>query len=158
MLSSVRRCTETVLPAAEQNGRVSSTEVERVATKLAERYPPPRLPRSALVGLVTVLAAVFLGWTLWTAWLHAEPEVSGQVPSFAFPSDAQASFTLTVQRRDPSTPVTCRVIVQSVNHATVGQKDVAVPARPEHVVDVTDTIRTLQRGTSVSVSECQVTR
>ncbi len=134
------------------------SERERVAAKLAERYPPPRFPRRALVGIVAVLAAVLLGWTLWTAWLHAEPDVSGQVPRFSFPADTTAAVTLTVQRRDPSRSATCQVIVQAANHAVVGRKDIAVPGSTAAVVDVTDTIRTLQRGTSVSVSECQLDR
>ncbi len=152
--------------APRQNGAVdikgsaigSTGEADRIAAKLAARYPPSGFPRVALVGIVAVVGAVFLAWVLWTAWLHAEPEVSGQVPSFSFPSDTSAALTLTVQRRDPSTPVTCRVIVQSVNHATVGQKDISVAATPERLVNVTTTIRTLKRGTSVSVLECQVNR
>lgn len=131
------------------------SEAERVSLKLAGRYPPPRFPRRALIGIVAVLAAVLLGWTLWTAWLHAEPDVQGQVPSFTFPSDTAAELTLTVQRRDPSIPATCRVIVQSTNHATVGQKDISVPGNGIALVNKTATIRTLQRGTSVSVTQCQ---
>lgn len=141
-----------------ESAHPATNEAERIRLKLAARYPPPRFPRRALIGIVAVLAAVLLSWTLWTAWLHAEPDVSGQVPSFTFPSDHVAELTLTVQRRDPSIPATCRVIVQSTNHATVGQKDISVSGNGIKLANVTDTIRTLQRGTSVSVTECQSQR
>ncbi|MBA8794547.1 hypothetical protein FHX74_002166 [Friedmanniella endophytica] len=134
----------------------AQAERARIAAKLAARYPPPRFPKAALVGLVAVLAAGFLTWLVWAAWLHAEPAVTAQVSAFAFPSDTRADVTVTVQRRDPAEPASCRVIVQATNFENVGEIDVVVPAGTDKLVDAKETIRTLRRGTSASVSSCRL--
>ncbi len=103
-----------------------------------------------------VVAVVGLVWLCWAALAQANPPVSAQVGTFHITSDTEASFTLTVQRPDPSVPVTCRVIAQSEDFQRVGQVDIAVPARTEKLVDVTQTMHTAWRATSVSLDSCHV--
>ena len=128
-----------------------------VATKLRLRYPPSRLPRPVLVGAVCALAAVFLAWLLWTASVRSTPEVSGQVLSYEVLNDQQTKVTVTVQRRDPSRAAVCDVVVQAQDFAVVGRLDrLEVPTRPERIVDVTATVKTLRKGTSASVRSCSL--
>ncbi len=124
------------------------------AERLRRRYPPPRMPRWLTLTLVIALGAVFLGWVIWAALVMANPAVKGQIPKWAIDSDTQVSFTLTVDRPDPSIPVRCRVIAQAPNFERVGSLDLAVPAYPARLTDVTETMRTFRRATSVSVDSC----
>jgi hypothetical protein len=122
---------------------------------VADRYPRRRR-RPRVLGIVAVglVAAVGLVWLVWAALAHARPVVSGEVHLWHIDSDAKASFTLTVDRRDPSVPVSCRVIAQAQNFETVGEKTIALGATRASLVDVTETMRTLRRATSVSLDTC----
>jgi hypothetical protein len=127
------------------------------ADRLRLRYPRSRLPRPLLIVALAVLAAAFLTWVLWSATVHANPVVSGQVSSYTVRSDQLIAVTVTVDRPDPSVAVVCNVVAQASDFQAVGAIDrLEVPPRPERVVDVTITIKTLRRATSASVKSCSV--
>lgn len=126
------------------------------AMRLRLRYPSSRLPRPLLVGAVTLLAVIFLGWVIWTASAHASPAVSGTVSSYHVVSDQAVAVTVTVQRPDPSKAVVCHVIAQAEDFQIVGALDQAVPPRPEEVVNVSLRLKTLRRATSASVKGCSL--
>ena len=132
-----------------QNGAVTDA-----AARLARRYPPPRVPRPVLVGLVALGAAVALGWLVWVALAHAEPVASAQVPYYRVTSDTSIDVTITVQRHDPTVPVTCRVLAQSTDFQPVAELQVTVPASTIKLVDIPVTLTTLRRANSASVSGC----
>lgn len=125
-----------------------------VEERLRRRYPPPRVPRPVLVGLVAVLVVGALGWLLWTASIRSNPPVSGQVASFTVVSDTQLDLTLTVDRPDPSVPVVCTVIAQSSNFERVAELPVEVGASEHRVVDVPVSLKTFRRATSASLDHC----
>jgi hypothetical protein len=51
----------------------------------------------------------------------------------------------------------CDVVVQAQDFAVVGRLDrLEVPTRPERIVDVTATVKTLRKGTSASVRSCSL--
>ncbi len=135
---------------------MSATEPAQAAAaeRLRLRYPPPRVRRSVAVTIVAAVGVVFVVWVVWAGLVMANPAVTGQVPTWRIDSDTEVAFTLTVDRPDPSVPVHCRVIAQAVNFERVGSLDVAVPAHPSRLVDVTETMRTFRRATSVSVDTC----
>ncbi|WP_375423348.1 DUF4307 domain-containing protein [uncultured Friedmanniella sp.] len=124
------------------------------AARLARRYPPPRTPRRLVIGLVALGSAIGLAWLIWVALLHAEPVASAQVPYYKVTSDTSIEVTITVQRRDPSVPVTCRVLAQSTDFQPVAELEVPVEASSIKLVDVPVTLVTLRRATSASVSGC----
>lgn len=119
------------------------------------RYPVrrrrPRLLGFAVLGLV---AAVGLVWLVWAALANARSDVSGQLRLWQIDSDSRATFTLTVDRPDPSVPVSCRVIAQAENFETVGEKTILLGRTRASLIDVHDSMRTLRRATSVSLSRC----
>ena len=133
-----------------QNGAVTDA-----AERLRRRYPPPRLPRAALAGLVAAGAALALGWLVWAALGHATPVVSAQVSAFEIVSDTRVQLTMTVQRADPSVPVACRVIAQSTDFQPVAEQEVEVAASAVALADVRVELTTLRRATSASVSGCR---
>ena len=107
------------------------------------------------VVLVALGAAVALGWLIWTATVHANPPVSGQVLTYRVLSDRVIEVTVAVDRPDPSRAAACHVVAQAQDFAQVGSIDqLAVGPRPEKVVDVTTRIRTLRRATSATVNNC----
>jgi len=119
------------------------------------RYPVRRR-RSRLLGFAVLglVAVVGLVWLVWAALANARPDVSGQVRVWQIDSDSRVSFTVTVDRPDPSVPVSCRVIAQAENFETVGEKTIALGRTRASLMDVRDSMRTLRRATSVSLSRC----
>jgi hypothetical protein len=99
---------------------------------------------------------VAMSWLIWAALLHARPIASALVTGYAA-ADNSIKVTFTVDRRDPSRPVTCRVIAQSADFQTVGEQSVPVEATAAKVVDVSIQLKTLRRATSASVKGCVAT-
>jgi hypothetical protein len=128
--------------------------VTDAAERLRRRYPPPRVPRPVLVGLVVLASAVGMAWLIWAALTHATPAVSAQVSSFEITSDTSIKVTMTVQRSDPSVPATCRVIAQSTDFQPVAEQEVAVQPSAVKLADIKLELTTLRRATSASVSGC----
>ena len=134
-----------------QNGAVNDA-----AARLARRYPPPRVPRRAVVGLVAAGTALGLAWLIWAALSHATPAVSAQVSAFDVVSDTTIAVTVTVQRKDPAVPAICRVIAQAPDFQPVAEQEVAVPASSVALADIDLELTTLRRATSASVSGCRL--
>lgn len=124
------------------------------AERLARRYPPPRVSRRGKTVMVAVATLVALGWLVWAALLHAEPAVSGQVASYEVLSDTSIQVEITVQRRDPSKPASCRLLVQSTDFQPVAEQAVEIAPSAYKVVDVPVTLTTLRRATAPSVKGC----
>ena len=82
-----------------------------------------------VLGLV---AAIGLGWLIWAALFHSRPEVGAQVSAFTVVSDTAIDVTLTVERREPARPVSCRLIAQAADSGTVGEQRVSVEGASVH--------------------------
>ena len=99
------------------NGQVSDA-----AERLRRRYP-------ALAGAPTAadrrwsasVCAIALGWLIWAALFHSRPAVAAQVSAYTVVSDTAIDVTLTVERRDPAQPVTCRVLAQAADFSAGGR-------------------------------------
>jgi Domain of unknown function (DUF4307) len=130
--------------------------VADAAERLRRRYPKPWMPRPLLVGLIGVGVALGLTWLVWTALLHSRPMVAAQVVTFRIDSDTSVSATITVERRDPSVPVTCRVLAQAADFQPVGEEQVSIAASSDRLVDVNLMLTTLRRATAVVVKGCIV--
>jgi hypothetical protein len=115
------------------------------------------MPRPLLVGLIGVGVVLALTWLVWTALLHSRPTAAAQMTAFRIVSDTSVSVTIAVQRRDPSVPVTCRVLAQAADFQPVGEQEVPVAASSSRVVDVNVVLTTLRRATAVVVKGCTVT-
>ena len=126
------------------------------AERLRLRYPKPRVPRPLMVGLISVGVVIGLTWLVWTALLHSRPIAAGHIQSFEITSDSSVLVTIAVERRDPSVPVTCRVLAQALDFQPVGERQVPVAAASDRVVEVTAVFTTLRRATAVVVKGCTV--
>jgi hypothetical protein len=130
--------------------------VADAAERLRRRYPKPWMPRPLLVGLIGVGVVLGLTWLVWTALLHSRPLVAAQVVTFRIDSDTSVSATISVERRDPSVPVTCRVLAQAVDFQPVGEEQVSIAASSDRLVDLNLMLTTLRRATAVVVKGCVV--
>ena len=126
------------------------------AERLRLRYPPPRVPRPLLIALVAVGVVVGLVWLVWAALIHSTPAVAGQMSGFRVVSDTEIVVTLTVDRRDPAQPVTCRVLAQGAGLAPVGEQQVQVPGASARVVNTEVRLVTLRRALTASVEGCEI--
>jgi Domain of unknown function (DUF4307) len=140
----------------EQRGQTKFVGVADAAERLRRRYPRPRMPRPLLVGLIGVGVVLALTWLVWTALLHSRPAVAAQVLTFRIDSDASVSATISVERRDPSVPVTCRVLAQAADFQPVGEEQVSIAPSSDRLVDVSLMLTTLRRATAVVVKGCVV--
>src|SRR4029453_12507687 len=113
--------------------------------------PPP-----LRVGLISVGVVLSLTWLVWTALLHSRPVVAAEVVMLRIDSNTSVSATIAVDRRDPSVPVTCRVLAQAADFQPVGEQLVPVAASSDHVVHVSVILTTLRRATAVVVRGCTV--
>lgn len=140
------------------NREVTHSHTENdAAERLRRRYPRSRLPRPALVILVGLLAAAAMGWLIWAATVHSAPAVAAQVLGYRVVSDTQIDVTITVDRPDPSLPVSCRLVAQASDFDRVAEQDVRVEGTAERLVDVTISLTTLRRATGASVNGCDLT-
>ncbi len=124
------------------------------AERLRSRYPRARVPRPIAIVAVGVLAAIGIGWLVWAGWTYATPQVDAQVASYAVKDDQSVSVVLTVERRDPSIPATCRVVAQATDFETVGEVEVAVPPGEDRLLNQNVTIVTLRRATTAVAKGC----
>ena len=139
-----------------QQYRRQNIRVSDASERLRRRYPKSRVPRPLLVGVIGVVVVIALTWLVWTALRHAQPIAVAQVQAFRVTSDTSVSVTMSVQRRDPSVPVTCRVLAQAADHQPVGEQQVAVAASRDQFVDVNLVMTTLRRATAVVIKGCTV--
>jgi amino acid transporter len=128
--------------------------VTDAAERLRRRYPKSRMPRSLLLGLIGVGVVLAMTWLVWTALLHSRPAVAAHVQAFRIDSDTAVSVTITVERRDPSVPASCRVLAQAVDFQPVGEQQVPIAGSADPRVDVNFVMTTLRRATGVVVKGC----
>ena len=114
------------------------------------------MPRPLLVGLIGVGVVLALTWLVWIALLHSRPAVAAQVVTFRIDSDTSVSATISVERRDPSLPATCRMLAQAADYQPVGEQQVPVAASANRVVEADLMFATLRRAAVVVVKGCTV--
>ena len=118
-------------------------------TDLADRYGAPSpVRRRVLVGVVAVVAALFLGWLAWTAVFHATPAVESELTSYDVVDDGSASAVVTVALAD-DVVASCRIRAFAEDHTTVGELAFE-PVDGRNEV----TLRTERRATSVTLLGC----
>ncbi|MCD0485764.1 DUF4307 domain-containing protein [Streptacidiphilus sp. ASG 303] len=108
-----------------------------------------RLRAAAVVcGVLFAALVVWLG----TSYLMRESRLHGEVTSFTVVSDTQVRAHVSVRKQEGVGGV-CTIRSQSAEKETVGQADVAIPAKgtalEEDVV-----LRTVRRGTTAELLGC----
>ena len=120
-------------------------------TDLADRYGAPApWRRRALLCVIVLVAAAFLGWLGWTAWSHSTPEVESSLVTYDIEDDHTALATVEVRLRDDNVDATCTLRAYAEDHTVVGELSFtpAGEGRSDH------TVRTERRATSVESLGC----
>ncbi|MGH3510578.1 MAG: DUF4307 domain-containing protein [Nocardioidaceae bacterium] len=127
----------------------------QTAPELTHRYGAPGPVRRRLaVGLVVALAVLGLGWTAWTAWLHATPEVTSGVTSYGVRGEHSITVSFTVVRRDATVRARCALQAVAADHSIVGALTVTVGPGGATSSTVTRAVRTDRAATSVNLLGC----
>jgi hypothetical protein len=114
------------------------------------------VPRPLLIIAIAIVVAGALGWLVWAALFHSRPAVTAQVSAYTVVSDTAIDVTLTVDRRDPAQPATCRVMAQAADFSPVGEQQVVVAPTTARVVNQKLTLVTLRRAVTATVEGCTV--
>lgn len=123
---------------------------------LAERYGAPSpLARRALVTVVVVVAAAFLGWLGWTAFFHGDPQVSSELVTFTVDDEHQVTARVDVRTDDEDVVATCLLRAIAEDHTVVGELRFEVRRSDLAEGNVLErTIRTERQATSVEAVGC----
>jgi hypothetical protein len=111
--------------------------------------------RMALIAATTVLGVVFLGWVIWAAWLHANPEIDAAVASFDISSDHAVQVQIDAQIRDDRVRGTCLLRASASDHTVVGELVVTV-GQLRAQQGRFFTVRTERLATTVELVSCSV--
>ena len=119
-------------------------------TDLADRYGRSSSSRRPLVvGLVVLVAAVFLGWVAWAALFHGNPDARSGLVGFEVVDDHTVEVTVDVRLKETD-EAECLVRAYSVDKSTVGEQPfTGVEGRQ------VATVRTERRATSAEVVGCR---
>ncbi|WP_432546784.1 DUF4307 domain-containing protein [Kineococcus sp. SYSU DK004] len=139
-------------------GRTGGTRAGTDADLLAERYGrrrPGARPwwRRPLPLAGAVLGALaLLAWMAWAAVVQTRGPAATEVAHRVVDdSTAELRFAVT---RDPGTAVTCAVSAANDRNTEVGLVEVQVPPGGGRTVELTTTVRTVERAVTVGVESC----
>jgi hypothetical protein len=119
-------------------------------TDLADRYGAPSpWGRAALLGVVVIVAAAFLGWLGWTIWEQSTPEARSSLVGYDVVDEHRATATIDVRLGDGDVHATCTLRAYAEDHSVVGDATFT-PEDGHNEVDV----RTERKATSVELLGC----
>ena len=128
---------------------------------LTSRYGRPGMSpgarRRMAIGLRVLVVLVGLGMAV-TAYQRFEgAEIKSKAVAYEVLDDQTMSVTISVTRRDPSTPVVCIVRVRSRDGAETGRREIVVAGADDKTVQVTTTVKSYARPFVGDVYGCGTT-
>jgi len=123
---------------------------------LTERYGAPSpVARRALIAVVVVVAAVFLGWLAWTMLEQGNPDATSDLVSFTVDDEHQVTARVDVRIDDQDVVASCLLRATAEDHTVVGELQFEVRATDlEGGTILEREIRTERRATSVEAVGC----
>ena len=113
----------------------------------------PARRRILTIGIVALVAALALGWLVWSASYYANPVASVSLIGYQVVDDAHVTVRYSVTR-DPADTLQCTLQAQDSEHNPVGQVAVTIPAGQPGTVNRLDTVRTTARAVTGFVLGC----
>jgi hypothetical protein len=120
---------------------------------LADRYGIKERKSWRLIAILVAL--IGLPWLFWSAWHHSNPEIRVTLVSFQNEKADSIDITYLVQRRDPSTVLSCTLLARDYDKNVVGEIEDRVPASADSEVTITTTIPARVTPVNASVLECR---
>jgi len=114
-----------------------------------------RKGRRGIVIAAVALAAAAIAWFIWANPVNTSSlEWSDLTHSIDSPSQVTTTWRLVTP---PDADVACAITAHGTNSAIVGWRIVDIPATGESVRDITESMRTSERGTNGFVYGCWLT-
>jgi hypothetical protein len=120
---------------------------------LADRYGIKERKSWRLIAILVAL--IGLPWLFWSAWHHSNPEIRVTLVSFQNEKADSIDITYLVQRRDPSTVLSCTLLARDNDKNVVGEIEDRVPASADSEVTITTTIPARVTPVNAAVLECR---
>ena len=110
------------------------------------RSPAPAAARrrvALILGLLVAAACVGLAAMAYQRFSNVD--VEGKAAAFEVLDDQTVEVTISVTRRDPSTPVVCIVRARARDGSETGRRELLVPGTQAKTVQTTTTVKSFQR-------------
>ena len=120
---------------------------------LADRYGIKERKSWRLIAVLVAL--IGLPWLFWSAWHHSNPEIRVTLVSFQNEKADSIDITYLVQRRDPSTVLSCTLLARDYDKNVVGEIEDRVPASADSEVTITTSIPARVTPVNAAVLECR---
>ena len=106
--------------------------------------------------LLTVLFIVFAGAVSVAGLRYANPELRSELVAFTIDSDNQTTIRFTVTRKNPTKPLTCRIIARDFSTAIVGDRFIEVKGSlpAQKTVEIKAAIPTRSRAVNAALVRC----
>lgn len=111
------------------------------------RTGKPWLPYAISFGLIG------MGWLLWSALYHSEPEIKSDLISFTNEDRRNIEIRYVVIRKDPSLSGTCILAARDIDKVIVGQLADFIPPG-ESMVERTVTIPSRGDAVNAKIENC----
>ena len=110
------------------------------------RSPAPAVARRRVALILGLLvAAVCVGLAAVAYQRFSNVDVEGKAAAFEVLDDQTVEVTISVTRRDPSTPVVCIVRARARDGSETGRRELLVPGTQAKTVQITTTVKSFQR-------------
>ena len=124
--------------------------------RIAARYPKASLADYLLGGMALLAVAGVIVLVVITGIQRSNPDVVAMVRGFEVTSPSELTAELVVQRKNPETPVECRVYAQAESYETVAEDIIKVGPGTDKLTDVDITLKTTKEATSISIDACRL--
>ena len=103
-----------------------------------------------------VLFILFTGVVSVAGLRFANPELRSELIAFTIDSDNQTTIRFTVTRKNPTTPLTCRIIARDFSTAIVGDRFIEVKGSlpAQKTVEIKAAIPTRSRAVNAALVRC----
>ena len=109
------------------------------------RAPVPAAARRRTAVVLGVLATLALIGLAAAAYRHVEgADIEGTMTAYEVLDDQTVAVTISMNRKDPATPVVCIVRARSGDGAESGRREVLIGPASAHTVQVTTTVKSVR--------------
>ena len=120
---------------------------------MEERYGKKR--NNAWKIPAAIIFVIFIPWLMWSAWHHSNPEIRYTLVSFQNEKTGSIDITYLIERREPSTPLTCTLVARDIDKNIVGEIEVLIPGATEKQLTKTTTIPTRISPVNAAILDCR---
>ena len=118
---------------------------------------PPETRRRLAIGLgaLAILAAVAVAVLAYQRFEGVD--VEGQTTAYEVLDDQTVAVTISVTRKDPSTPVACIARARARDGSETGRREILVGPATERTVQITTEVKSFRRPATGDVYGCGTT-